>query len=262
VSGLLVLLAAILALASAALLVMVFRLRAERDLLRRRVEKGRDALGSLQSSFSRFAPAEVVEDIIARGVSPRGDSREVAVLFADIAGFTSMSERLEPEVIVRMLNDYFEKMSQAIVAEHGYVSKFMGDGLMAIFGAIDPNPWLARDAVRAAVGMRKALVACNASMRDQGLPELKIGIGIHLGKVVAGMIGSTQLMEFTVIGDVVNVAARVESLTRKHETDILVTDEVRRRLEPTARVREMPAVVVKGKPEPIVTWAVDGLGPE
>ncbi|MEW5848432.1 MAG: adenylate/guanylate cyclase domain-containing protein [Myxococcota bacterium] len=249
------------ALVGCALLVLwVWRLRAERAVLVRRVEKARADLGRLQQSFSRFTPADVVEDIIARGVAPRGDKREVTVLFADLQGFTSMSDKLDAEVMVKILNGYFEVMSQAIAAEHGHVAKFMGDGLMALFGAVVQNPWQARDAVRAALGMRAALVTYNAQLRAQGLPELKFGIGIHSGEVVAGMIGSTQLMEFTVIGDVVNVAARVESLTRQHQTDILVTPEVRARLDAGVRVREMPAVPVKGKPQPIVTYAVDGLG--
>jgi adenylate cyclase len=110
--------------------------------------------------------------------------------------------------------------------------------------------------VRAALAMRRALAECNRRLAEEGLPELRFGIGIHRGDVVAGMIGSSHLMEFTVIGDVVNVASRIESLTRQHDTDILVTEEVRSKLDARVHVRAMPAVAVKGKPKPIVTYAI------
>lgn len=242
---------------AAVLGVWVAVLRAQRATLELRVAKARENLEKLQLSFSQFTPAQVVEEVIARGAAPRGDKREVTILFADIQGFTSMSDKLPADVLVRILNGYFERMSRAIANEHGHVSKFMGDGLMALFGAVEPNPWQSRDAVRAALGMRSALVGYNEELRAQSLPELRIGVGIHRGEVVAGMIGCSELMEFTVIGDVVNVAARVESLTRQHGTDILVTSEVRVHLDSSIAIREMPPVPVKGKPQPIVTWAVE-----
>ena len=222
------------------------------------LQRSTEELGRLERAFARFAPAEVVEEIGAHGLRESAVKREVTVLFADIQGFTSMSDQLDPAVLVEILNGYFQEMSAAITAHHGHVSKFMGDGLMALFGAIVTNPWQARDATLAALAMREALVSYNGRLRERSLPELKFGVGIHRGSVIAGLIGNEALMEFTVIGDVVNVAARIESLTRKHGADILVSGEVRGGLDDRFRLREMPATEVKGKPEPVVTWAVDG----
>ncbi len=214
-------------------------------------------LERLQTAFSRFAPEEVVEQIAARGVAPEAQEREVTVLFADLKGFTALSAGLKPAVVVELLNGYFRVMSEAIVAHQGHVAKFVGDGLMALFGALQHNPWQARDAVEAALAMREALVRYNAATAERGLPPLEFGVGIHRGVAVAGVIGSREWMEYTVIGDTVNVASRVERLTRVHGTDLLVTEEVRAALDGRFRLRAMPPVPVRGKSEPIRTYAVE-----
>jgi adenylate cyclase len=223
-----------------------------------RLESAARTLEQLQRAFSRFTPATVVEQIIERGLSTTAEKREVTVLFADLQGFTRMSERLDPVNLVEILNGYFERMSHAIRDHHGHVSKFMGDGLMALFGALEQNPWDARDAVEAALEMRKALAAYNAELGGRGLPALAFGVGIHRGTAVAGIIGSEQLLEFTVIGDTVNVGARVESLTRQHGVDILITEPVRNRLRDRFALRAMPPCEVKGKSERLLTFAVEG----
>ncbi len=214
-------------------------------------------LEALQASFNRFVPSQVVDDVVAQGAARMGIKREVTVLFADLQGFTLMSDRLDAAVVVTLLNRYFTSMSHAINANHGHVSKFIGDGIMALFGAIVDNPWQAQDGVQAAVEMQRAAVALNEALRADGLPELSVGIGLHKGEVVAGIVGSDQLVEFTVIGDVVNVAARVESLTRRHGAKILITRPVKDGLDERFRLTEMPPAEVKGKPEPIATWAVE-----
>ncbi len=223
-----------------------------------RLEGAARALERLQRAFSRFAPATVVEQIIERGLSTTAEKREVTVLFADLQGFTRMSEQLDPVSLVEVLNGYFERMSTAIRDHHGHVSKFMGDGLMALFGAHERNPWDARDAVQAALEMRHALQVYNADLRGRGLPELAFGVGIHRGEAVAGIIGSRELLEFTVIGDTVNVAARVESLTRSQGVDILVTQPVSDRLHGRFALKAMPPCEVKGKSAPLLTFAVEG----
>lgn len=225
--------------------------------LERRVEQSARELERVQRSFARFAPASVVDDIVGGGAGAP-EKREVTVLFADLKGFTAMSDRLDPAALVRVLNGYFAAMSRAISAHRGHVSKFMGDGIMALFGAPDPNPWQTADAVEAALAMRAALVSYNAELRDGGLPELAFGVGVHRGIAIAGVIGSEQLVEFTVIGDTVNVASRIESMTRTHGVDILVTDDVKQHLGDRFRLRAMPPTPVKGKPEPIATWTVEG----
>lgn len=224
----------------------------------RRLERATRTLEQLQRAFSRFTPATVVEQIIERGLTTTAEKREITVLFADLQGFTKMSERLDPVDLVEVLNGYFERMSAAIRDHHGHVSKFMGDGLMALFGALEANPWDARDAVEAALEMREALARYNTELRRRALPELAFGVGIHRGTAVAGIIGSQQLLEFTVIGDTVNVGARVESLTRARGVDILITETVRDRLRGRFVLRDMPPCEVKGKSEPLQTFALEG----
>lgn len=214
-------------------------------------------LEALQQSFTRFAPAEVVEDIIARGVSPAPVTKEVTVLFADLRGFTALAERMPPGDLVPLLNGWFAVMADAIAAHRGHLAKFLGDGFLALFGALEENPWQTDDAVRAALAMRVALRAYNARVRDQGRPPLAIAVGIHRGPVVAGLLGTDVLVEYGVLGATVNLASRVERLTREHGTDVLVTAAVRDVLDPRIRLRELPPAAVPGVAEPVVTFAVE-----
>jgi len=140
--------------AAAALGLAALLLRKERGALRSRVERNEQELERLQRSFARFAPADLVEKIIGDGQLEGGDRREVTVLFADIRGFTRISEQLDPAVVIDMLNGYFREMSAVIRAHHGHITRIMGDGIMSVFGALQPNPWHAQDAVEAAIGMR------------------------------------------------------------------------------------------------------------
>ena len=228
--------------------------------LRQRLETAAMELQRLQISFARFAPEEVVERIAASGVPTAAENREVTILFADLVSFTQLSEQLAPDVLVRILNEYFARMSRVITEHRGHVSKFIGDGLLALFGALEANPWQANDAVRAALAMRAELQSYNQVLGTQGLPPLAFGVGVHRGRAVAGIIGSSDLMEFTVIGNTVNVASRIEHLTREHGVDILITDAVRQALDPRFVLHELPAVSIRGISEPMVTFAVQGFG--
>lgn len=250
-------LGAFLVLASV-LTVVAFTLRRERNTLRRQVEQGSRELERLQKSFSRFAPAVLVERIVDRGMTDSGERREVTVMFADIRGFTRLSETLDPAVVIEMLNGYFSRMSAVIRAHHGHVTRVMGDGIMSVFGALESNPWHPQDAVEAAIGMRRALAEYNEELKRRGLPELDCGIGIHCGNVVTGLVGSEELMEFTVMGDAVNVASRIEALTRELHADILVTDEVKSRLNGRFGMSKMPPARIKGKTDPVLTWTIHG----
>jgi adenylate cyclase len=249
---------ALLAVASV-LALALWRARSELARLRERLEKAAMALQQLQLSFSRFAPQEVVERIIARGVGNTAEKKEVTVLFADLVDFTSMSENLDPDVLCEILNGYFARMSRAITEHQGHVSKFIGDGILALFGALGPNPWQADDAVHAALAMQAALDAYNRELAAQARPTLRVGIGIHRGPAVAGIVGSDELMEFTVIGNTVNLASRVEHLTRRHGVGVLVTSEVRAVLDARFALREQPAAAVAGISEPVITYAVESF---
>jgi adenylate cyclase len=163
-------------------------------------------------------------------------------------------------VLVRVLNDHFRRMSRIVADHRGQVAKFIGDGLMALFGAHEPNPWQSDDAAHAALAMQASLEAHNQELARTGLPSLRMGVGIHRGLVVAGVIGSAELQEFTVIGGPVNLAARVEGLTRAHGVPVLLTGEVRAHLDPRFVARELPAAAVRGVAHPVTTFSLEGFG--
>jgi class 3 adenylate cyclase len=235
---------------------LLLRRRAERRRLHQRLEAASAELQRLQTSFAGFAPSAVVEGILARGTPTDAEKKEVTVLFADLVSFTALSEALNPEVLVAVLNEYFVRMSRVISENRGHVAKFIGDGLMALFGAHEPNPWQANDAVHAALAMQRAVAAYNADLTARGLPALRLGIGINRGPAIAGVIGSHALMEFTVIGHTVNLASRVERLTRVHGVDVLITDAVRASLDPRFELAEQAPSPVHGLSDPVVTYAV------
>jgi len=250
------LVAALGAAASIALGAAWARARRRGARLERLLERSTGDLQNLRNSFSRFVPESVIEDVIARGVRAHGEKREVTVLFSDLVGFTALSESVEPSVLVRILNGYFERMSRVIADHRGHVSKFIGDGILAFFGALDPNPWQSNDAVAAALAMRQALADYNRELAAEALPTLALGIGLHRGDGVAGLIGSHELIEFTVVGATVNIAARVQELTRQFDADILLTDAVQRHLDPRYAIQELPPTTVKGVEHPLVLFAL------
>jgi adenylate cyclase len=248
--------------AAASIIVLAFLLRRERTnrlQLSRRLERAASELQSLQAAFSRFAPDAVVERVIAHGVRSEGEKREVTALFADLVGFTALAESVEPVVLMRILNGYFERMSRAITSHRGYVSTFIGDGILALFGALEPNPWQSDDAAHAALGMREELAHYDRELDAEGLPTLSIGIGLHRGVGVAGLVGSRELMQFALVGRTVNVAARVEELTRQLGASVIVTDAVRGALDSRFRLRTLPPTSVKGVDQPLVIFALEGF---
>ena len=249
----------LLALVVCALGALVYRVQTDRRRMRNRLEVASAELQRLQTNFARFAPGAIVEGIVAQGRARDAERKQVTVLFADLVSFTALSEALDPDVLVGVLNEYFVRMSRVIGDHRGHVAKFIGDGLMALFGALEPNPWQANDAVSAALAMRQALALYNEELVKRSLPALRVGIGIHSGSAVAGVIGSYELLEFTVIGRTVNLASRVERLTRQHDADILITADVRAALDPRFLLEELPAREVRGVAEPVVTWAVRGI---
>jgi adenylate cyclase len=254
-------LAAIAAVLLGLALALLWRARREANRLRERMQLASRELQHLQTSFARFAPEAVVERIAA-GRSTPGERREVTALFADLVGFTALSESMEPAVLVRILNGYFERMSRAITDHRGHVSTFVGDGILAFFGAFAPNPWQSDDAVHGALAMQAELVDYNRQLAAQGLPGLAVGIGLHRGTGVAGLVGSRDLMQYAFVGRTVNVAARVQDLTRSHKVGILLTEEVREKLDPRFALRRLPPAEVRGVAEPVAIFAVEGLKEE
>jgi len=240
------------------LLVVATKQRGQIRQIERLLDDTYGKLERLQLHFARFAPDSVVEQLTERSGQVAASRRTVTVLFADLKGFTALCDRIDPEHMLPILNGYFRAMSEAIIAHHGRVTELTGDGILALFGALEPNPWQAQDAVLGALDMREALALYNGTLRARSLPELQVGIGIHRGEVLAGVMGNEDLSKFGVVGDTINVAARVERLTRELSVDLLITEEVRHELDDRFRLRAMPALAVKGKPEPIVTYFVEG----
>lgn len=234
-----------------------------RELARaqRRLEAAGEELQRLQHAFARFAPEAIVERIASAGVPTSGERKEVTVLFADLVGFTATSEGLDPAVLVEVLNGYFERMSRAITAHQGHLSTLIGDGILALFGALEANPWHSGDALRAAQAMREALADYNRELAARSLPALAMGIGLHRGVGVAGLVGSRDMMQFTVVGTVVNVAARVQGLTRIYGVDVLLTREVKAALDPGLELRALPPSRLRGVSEPVLPFALGDAAP-
>jgi adenylate cyclase len=244
-----------------ALAVVLQLARAEGKRLRLRLENAARELEALQASFGRFAPAPVIERVIAHGIESRGEKKEVTVLFADLVGFTALAEGVEPTTLVQILNGYFERMSRAIVQHRGHVSTFVGDGILALFGALEPNPWQGNDAAHAALAMQGELAAYGDELAAAGLPRLRLGIGLHRGVGVAGLVGSRELVQFAFVGRVVNVAARVQALTRDLGAPLIVTDAVQATLDPRFLLRELPPTRVKGVERPLILFGLDAFAP-
>jgi adenylate cyclase len=250
-----------LALAGCALLAaLLWRARAETARLRGRLENAAGELERLQLAFSRFAPDALVERIIAGGLPTSGERKEVTVLFADLVGYTPLAERTDPGELVEILNGCFERMSRAIGERRGHVSAFIGDAILADWGMLEPDPWQADDALHAALAMRAELAAYNRELVARGFAPLAMGIALHRGSGVAALVGSHELREFTLVGRTINVAARVQSLTREHDADILLTEDVKSALDPRFRLRELAPATLKGIAEPVRIWAAEGFG--
>ena len=213
----------------------------------------------LRVTFNRYVSPEIVAQIIAdpslAGLS--GVERQVAVMFCDIRSYSTITEEMSPAQIVELLNTYLSEVTEIIRANRGAVDKYLGDGLMAFFGAPVPTPDPAGDAVHAAVEMTCALhERVNPRLVEMGLPQFKVGIGIHYGPAVAGNIGSEQRMNYTLIGDAVNVASRVEGLTKELDWAVVVTREVMESARPGFSFEPAGERLVKGRSHPVELFRV------
>jgi len=210
----------------------------------------------VRSNFERYFAPNVAAEIAQsqQAVKLGGDKRPVTVLFSDIRGFTSMSEAMSPEDIAGLLSDYFTEMVDVIFHHGGTLDKFIGDAIMALWGAPIPHQDDTDKAVQAAIGMQRALAALNAKWAAEGRPQIGVGIGINHGEAFAGNIGSHLRLEYTVIGDVVNVASRLCSNARGGE--ILVSDPLYQAITRKPPVEAMEPLAVKNRAQPVKVWRV------
>ena len=201
----------------------------------------------LESAFGRFVDPRLAEQAARGDLHLQGSREVIAVMFTDIRNFTSLSEAQDPTILVRELNRYFSSMLPCIVHHGGSLNKFLGDGMMILFGAPTPLENPARNALLASRDMREALERFNAGQRERGLPELSMGVGIATGQVVVGNIGAVNRMEFTAIGDTVNTASRLESLTKSLGASILVDSATADLAGEGFELASLGKVVLKGK---------------
>jgi len=208
--------------------------------------------------FSRYVPKDVYQQLLddpARAALG-GRRRTMTVLFSDVRGFTAMSEKVAPEEVVSLLNEYFSRMVRILFEHRGTLDKFVGDMVMGLFGAPLDDEDHAEHAVQAALAMTRELDRLNTEWEANGRPRLDIGIGISTGDMVAGNIGSDTIMSYTVIGDTVNLGARLESLNKDYGSRIIISEATREALKGRYDIRPLGEVVVKGKSQPVAIYEV------
>jgi class 3 adenylate cyclase/GAF domain-containing protein len=213
----------------------------------------------LQGAMRRFLTQEVVDQVMGREDGLLfGTACTASVLFADVRNFTGLAERLSAREAVETLNELFGELFEAVAAHDGVLDKFLGDGVMAVYGAPLSRGPDARNAVSSALAMIDALVAINARRRARGAPELQLGLGVTTGEVVAGTIGSPKRMDYTVIGDSVNLASRLQELTRDYGIDLLVCERTATLVEGRFKVRLVDRIRVRGRANVCAIYAVEG----
>jgi adenylate cyclase len=216
----------------------------------------------LKDTFGRFTNKAIAERAMRGELALGGETKDATIFFSDIRSFTAISEKMEPNEVVGFLNDYMTRMVACVNKTGGVVDKFIGDAVMAVWGAPMSAGSPAADAlacVKAALMMRIALREFNVGRGGDKKPIIKIGCGINTGPIVAGQIGSTERMEYTVIGDAVNLASRTEALNKPLGTDILITENTWNLIGRYLITEEMPSVSVKGKEKPVRMFAVVNL---
>lgn len=213
-------------------------------------------------AFVRFAPVDVVKRLIAQGHSlrPSGQLRQVTVMFVDVQGFSALAEQLEPEQLVRQTGAYFQLVSDEVTRRGGTIDKFLGDGVMVLWGA--PNE-LDEPGLRAcccALNIMAAMDQLNASWVAKGWSPFKVNIGIHSGSAVLGLFGSNDRLAYTALGDTVNAASRIEGVNRQMGTRVLVSDPVQKALANRLSTRPMGSIFLRGRSEPLRLWELNDAG--
>ena len=214
----------------------------------------------LKKAFDKYVSPEVVQEVLKNPslLNLGGEKRELTVLFSDIRGFTTLSESIPPEKLVYLLNNFFTEMTKYIFSNNGVLDKFIGDAMMVIYGAPIPREDHPYCACKTALEMLYATNEISKSWKSQGLPSIEIGIGINTGMMVIGNMGSFERFDYTVIGDEVNLASRLEGLNKIYGTKIIVGENTCKKVKDDFRFRELDMVKVKGKTKPVRIYELIG----
>jgi adenylate cyclase len=220
--------------------------------------KGLEENQRLKLNFVRYVSRHVMEKIIESDVTfaLKGERKKITVLFSDIRQFTHLAEKMSPEAVVSLLNEYLDRMLNVIFEHNGTLDKFIGDGLMVEFGAPLDDPQQEKNAVETAIAMHKALQELNRKWKSEGRPQLDMGVGIHTGQAVVGNIGSEKRMEYTAIGDTVNVASRLEHATREFKVPILISETTKEHIDGEYIAKNLGPLTLPGRDTPIVVYSV------
>jgi len=236
---------------------VLLRARIRSSLEKKRLhDLEREQTRILEDTFGRYVAQEVRDEILSGRIPLDGEVKDVSVLFADLRDFTPLTESTPPKDVVRILNSYFAEMAPAISRHHGSLLRVVGDEVFAVFGAplaLKDHP---RHAVETALEMRQLLIRVNEGLERQGYASLKHGVGIHSGPVVAANIGSPDRMVYDLVGDTVNLASRIQELTKAFSADIIISAATRKPLPDTVQVEKLPAASVKGIKEAVEIYRV------
>jgi len=214
--------------------------------------------------FGKYVPGELVDEMIKNPeqvVSMEGESREMTVLFSDVRGFTTISEGMDPKELSLLMNEFLTPLSRVVYQHQGKVDKYMGDCIMAFWGAPLPDPDHARNAILAGIEMQQTLQRLQPHFKERGWPEIHIGVGINTGKVSVGNMGSEVRVAYTVMGDAVNLASRLEGITKQYGAGVIVGENTKEAV-PDFVYRELDHVRVKGKDKPVAIYEPLGLNGE
>lgn len=210
----------------------------------------------IKETFGRYVSSEIRDEILAGRVALEGERKEVTMLFADLRNFTPMVEQTPPREVVSIINRYFERMERAIDEHHGLVLQYIGDEIEAVFGAplaLEDHPL---QAVRAGLSMRRHLLDLNEELKNEGRPPLLHGIGIHTGEVLAANIGSPSRVSYALVGDTVNVASRLQGLTKQLGTDIVLSETTHAHVRGDFSFFELPSTAIKGKRGSVTLYSI------
>ncbi len=218
----------------------------------------------VRGAFQQYMAPEVISQVLDRPELLRlgGDEKQLTAMFSDIRGFTALSEGLTPSALVELLNEYFSEMTDVIFKHQGTLDKYIGDAIMAFWGAPLDIPDHAERACRAALGMAEALERLQARWREQGRPRIDIGIGLNTGPMLVGNMGSERRFNYTIMGDSVNLASRLEGVTKTFGTRIIISESTRDEVGSAVIVRELDMIRVKGKSKPVTIYELLGPGEE